>query len=314
MKVRRAGFCLLFLGLAMPALSSSKFTPPPGKVILFVGQDQTEIAAYMKSVSVHPAGFMAYTSLNLEGLETPYDEGGGLQNAQSLMDDYPPAVLQIGLYLVDSLPEIVNGNDNEPIDRLARWMKAARRPIFLRIGYEFDLPGNRYDPKLYVSSFRHIVDRFRRDGVNNVAFVWHSCAQSDATHIMDWYPGDDYVDWVGLSYFGQFPKFVNQVAEVAHKLNKPLMLAETSPWYRKSPEQKKLWFKRLFEFIDTRGVSALCYINCDWDALEAYRSQGFGNTRVQQSPELQRLWTDEISRDTYLKSSKDVYDQVGFKP
>ena len=44
----------------------------------------------------------------------------------------------------------------------------------------------------------------RAEGVNNVAFVWHSYifASYNGFPISAWYPGDEYVDWVGVSLFG----------------------------------------------------------------------------------------------------------------
>src|SRR4051812_23907342 len=77
------------------AHAGPSFESDRGKVLLFVGQDVDSIDAYLKAVPrQRPAGFMTYTSLaNLDGLDQPHDEGGGIQHAQSLVERYPNSAL-----------------------------------------------------------------------------------------------------------------------------------------------------------------------------------------------------------------------------
>ena len=79
---------------------------------------------------------------------------------------------------------------------------------------EFDNPffGYSDNPEAYAQSFRHIVNFLRRtlseQSYLKTKFVWHSWAapKSDGVSLKDFYPGDDYVDWVGISVFQQvFP-------------------------------------------------------------------------------------------------------------
>lgn len=57
-------------------------------------------------------------------------------------------------------------------------------------------------PANYVSAWQHIHDVFTTNGVTNVMWVW--CPNSDNSPSVTWndftnyYPGDDYVDWVGI--------------------------------------------------------------------------------------------------------------------
>lgn len=41
----------------------SKFVPPEGKVLVFVGQDKDTLDRYHKAVGITPAGVMVYTSI-----------------------------------------------------------------------------------------------------------------------------------------------------------------------------------------------------------------------------------------------------------
>ncbi len=86
--------------------------------------------------------------------------------------------------------------------------------VFLRIGYEFDNPSFGYsdDPGTYVMAFQRLV-KFLRNEMSEHAlartfFVWHSWAAPRAKGLSldDFYPGNEYVDWIGISVFQQlFP-------------------------------------------------------------------------------------------------------------
>ncbi len=56
----------------------------------------------------------------------------------------------------------------------------------------------------YVRAWRHVHDIFRAAGANNVIWIWSpNVTFPGADPISPLYPGDEYVDWVGLSgYYG----------------------------------------------------------------------------------------------------------------
>ena len=90
-------------------------------------------------------------------------------------------------------------------------------------------------PEDYIAAWRHVVDRFKANGVTNVLWVW---SPHPAYKNYDlYYPGDKYVDWVGagtLNYgtvasWSQwytfddiFGKYYPQFA----RYNKPIMISE----------------------------------------------------------------------------------------
>lgn len=79
---------------------------------------------------------------------------------------------------------------------------------------EFDNPffGYSDDPDSYVDAFRYVV-RYMRHSLSDVSlvktkFVWHSWAapRLNGIPLEAFYPGDEFVDWVGISVFQQlFP-------------------------------------------------------------------------------------------------------------
>ncbi|MEJ6791377.1 MAG: glycosyl hydrolase [Lacinutrix sp.] len=143
-----------------------------------------------------------------------------------LIDSFPNIVIQSAMWMVgkwDITKKTKKGDYDKVIKQYAAWAKSTNRPIYLRIGYEFDGPHNQLEPKKYVKAYKHIVDLLREEGVNNIAFVWHSYASIPFKNykLSSWYPGDDYVDWVGISVFGHaygdadFGNYCNNVLEFA---------------------------------------------------------------------------------------------------
>lgn len=87
---------------------------------------------------------------------------------------------------------------------LRGWARAARRsgvPIFLRFASEMNGNWMPYsgDPGLFIEKWR-LVWRVFREEAPNVAMVWCVFATPRRT-IPLYYPGDDYVDWVGVNIY-----------------------------------------------------------------------------------------------------------------
>jgi tetratricopeptide (TPR) repeat protein len=74
-------------------------------------------------------------------------------------------------------------------------------PIFLRFAAEFNDPANEWsrNPKLYVEKYQMVHD-IMAQYAPNVAMVWMPMA-SRLEVIDQYFPGDAYVDWVGLSLY-----------------------------------------------------------------------------------------------------------------
>lgn len=77
-------------------------------------------------------------------------------------------------------------------------------PVFLRFAAEFDIwDKHMADPESYKAAFRYVSDYFKSRNTN-VAMVWspNQVSRWDID-IDDYYPGDKYVDWVGMSLYAQ---------------------------------------------------------------------------------------------------------------
>ena len=302
-------FCFLFItsfafAQRKPGLTG-RFVPPDNNTLLFCGQNNTDSEEFVKINKKVPAGFMIYTSLqNLEGLNEDVEYGTGKMSANFILTNYKKTALQIGLFLVGSLDSVIDGSLDDNIKKLGEWITKTNVPVFLRIGYEFDLPENYYEPNLYKQAFRYIVEKFDAQKVKNVAYVWHSYATYNTRKIEQWYPGDEYVDWVAISYFAN-PQWFPMV-QFAKEHNKPLMIAECSPALgTNATEADKIkWYRILFKFIQSKDVKALCYINANWDEQPMFEQYAWGNGKLDVSENITNFWLENISNERFVNSDK----------
>jgi len=273
------------------------FLPAKNEKWVIIGQDRGSIDEYIRAFKIVPDGFMVYTSIQgMEGLDSPVDYGAGVQHFQALVDQYPESTfIQIGLHMVGGLKGVISGDYDENVEKLADWINTSKQNIFLRIGYEFDFPQNQYDPDLYVQAYRCIVDKLREKNVQNVAYVWHSYGSSHEP-IEKWYPGDEYVDWCGVSYFRP-KRYPPKILEFAKDKNKPIMIAEAAPQGMRTSKDKAIWnrwYKGFFDFIEEYNIQAVSYINANWEEQAMWKGQGWGDSRVQMDPKLKKQWLSQI--------------------
>ena len=110
-------------------------------------------------------------------------------------------------------------------------------PVLMRFAHEMDNPQYPWSavggstPDEFVAAWRYVVEYFDGMGATNVGWVWNPWKSTD----MDtYYPGDSYVDWVGLTilnYGGggswqSFSELYNPYVEWVIERQKPVMLAE----------------------------------------------------------------------------------------
>ncbi|MCJ8321525.1 MAG: hypothetical protein MJK12_17960, partial [Colwellia sp.] len=245
---------------------SGKFTPPDNKILLFIGQDSDTISDYIaavpedniEGVTLYSEVKSAQPSETLKAIFVPSFWQSGSVDFTKTLADSPNAAIAVGLALdncnQDNHQEnIANGLYDETIDVMVKHFKSlAPRKVFLRIGYEFDGPWNCYIPKYYKLAFQRIAKVITKHNANNIATVWQSASWPDSYgnpiydtslegHLSNWYPGNEYVDWIGMSVFYRSLSQWNYVPPTTpqkgqetllafakvHK--KPVMIAESAP-------------------------------------------------------------------------------------
>ena len=322
-------FLFIIPAIATAQLSSfggaPKYAPADGKKLLIMGQDLESVGGlegyddgYMDHIAGIPAGFTTYTGFpDLGGLKTKGNWGAGDVHADAYINDntFDNSAIVIGLYLVDQLKNIIGGQSDNIIEELGNWIKNQPRPVFLRIGYEFEGSWNHYNAADYKAAWKYIVHYFDDLDVRNVSYVWQS-AGINASNIANWYPGDEYVNWVGYSHFDG-PNPGQSMRNFAEAHDKPIMIAEATPKVDLKSGSGithwNNWYDPLFKTIrSNQRIKALAYINCNWDAQDMWRGQGWGDSRVQINSDVKTNWENEIANEQWLLAGEDLFDLLKF--
>lgn len=198
-----------------------------------------------------------------------------------------------------SLQEVTEGKFDWYFDDWIAGVKAFGDPIFIRLSHEMDgdwypySEGWKNNPTRnttgdFVAYYRYVVDRFRKAGVDNVAWVW--CVNGDRSGGKDWmdyYPGDAYVDWLGIDpYSARNPREMIEPLLTMYP-GKPLMIPEcgTGPDQSKWNKQfagNAAWVSELFDVIESNPrIKALCWfefgdewnLSRDPDQLKIYQQR-----------------------------------------
>lgn len=322
----------------------NKFEPANGKVILFIGQDLESIGGtpgynngYFDTFPA-PGGFTQYTSFRaglpytLPGLTEAANWGDGPENMALTTSNvnFGKSCLAMGLDLTAGNDfATAEGKNDESIVKLGNWIKnQGERPVFLRIGYEFDgADWNHYDQDAYKKAWRRIKDKFVAMGINNVAFVWQSKGAGANRATFDaFYPGDDYVDWVGFSFFTAAEEH-HPMIQFARDHHKPLFIAEATPvilgengvcipldlsntadvntaW--------DAWFVPFFRTINSNKdvIKAIHYINSPWKTRPMWQSNPYFkniDARITRNDLMKKFWLGEVSKPKYLKASDTLF-------
>jgi hypothetical protein len=295
-------------GQAAP--TADRPAPSPGARSFDLPDDRVTFGAY------DPWQAFAGLPLELEHWYVPQDRAdllaGVLARARDrrallvTVEPYPPAGAPGGV-----LEAVAAGRADAEVRRLARAARDARPPaLLLRWGHEMELhdlyPWSAQDPAAYRAAYRRVVALFREEGATNVRWVWSPAGNPEAAL---YYPGDDVVDYVGLTVlgdsgwdaaFGMTPQSFAELLAPKHafaaRFGKPLLIAELG--VSGPPERQREWLlaaaATLAEYPRVRAVSYFADANApnnrlrdqpDWrvapadyaafvGAAEARRAQG----------------------------------------
>ena len=182
---------------------NQKFEPKGNKVIHGAGQSFEQFKNYWDAVEDNrPLIYMAYNKINEVREKLP-------RKIKEMCVIDENLCLQLGLSLKpkgekEKCKEIVQSRYDSEIKALIEILNNFKNPVFLRIGYECNNPTHSYNPQDFIEAWRYIVTKFRDYRVNNVAFVWSVCTAFTRSmdKIMEYYPGDEYVDWFSDNLFG----------------------------------------------------------------------------------------------------------------
>lgn len=162
------------------------------------------------------------------------------------------------------LADIASGAHDDRIRAAAQLAASWGKPLLVRFAHEMNLSGSPYGPgrngnvpAAFVAAWRHVVTVFRAERATNVRWVWTPNVDcGGGCPFESFYPGDDWVDWVGLDgynyssisgvpWMSLSQVFGSSYDAMERLTSKPLMIAETSS--AEGGGDKAAWIRDAFE-------------------------------------------------------------------
>jgi beta-mannanase len=224
-----------------------------------------------------------------------------------------------------SLTEILAGKWDSYIDKWADGAKAFGKPFFVSFCNEmngdwFPWSGEYYGAKkggneVFKKAWRHVVDRVRARSAKNILWVFHANsfpATNDVWNMMaSYYPGSDYVDWLGLSIYGKqfrhqgnwayFRDLIKWPYQEITALDpdKPVMLAEFGVGDFPKAGDKAQWVGNALAIIPKYPrIKAAIYWHERWQNDDGT----YSNLRINSSPAVLESFRNGISRPDWIGS------------
>ncbi|MDF2671382.1 MAG: copper amine oxidase, partial [Paenibacillus sp.] len=234
--------------------------------------------------------------------------------------------LQIGWEPRYGLDDVL---DDEYVRRFAREAKASGIPIFLR--YASEMNGSwvlwHGEPQKYIEKFRLIHDIMEEEAPN-VAMVWSpNFWPPDNMH--EYYPGDDYVDWVGFSLYTspyqdgkEFLKgsLIDTLAPIYDTYShKPIMISEgaiahthlpSNTAYLRWAEGQLAYMYGLLPRLFPQ-VKAITYFN--FSLAQARRTNSEFVYDLGENPYMDAMYQRLVASDWYLSSVEKGIDPIPYQ-
>jgi hypothetical protein len=209
--------------------------------------------------------------------------------------------------------DIAAGLRDSYIESWAASIKNWKKPLFIRLMHEMNaswyvwgLGNSGNTAESYIAAWRYVVDKFNSIGTSNVTWVW--CPNVDPLDkIGVCYPGDDYVDWMGIDVYnwgssypwGRNLPFIQILAAPYQVLtslsSKPIMMAEYSSVDTVFGVDKAEWTS-----------NALIKIKSDFPAVKA--ALWYSEIKVQDGITFDwRIESSTSARDAYRNGIADSY-------
>lgn len=185
--------------------------------------------------------------------------------------------------------DVLNGEYDEFLKNYAQTIKDFGHPVLFRLGNEMNgdwCPYSSFntskDTQIFKEFYRYVYKIFTDAGVDNVIWIWNPNGKSFPD--FDWndetmyYPGDEYVDVVGLTAYNtgtyysdenwtEFAQLYDPIYAKATALyNQPMMITEFAS--SSVGGDKNQWISNMFAHIGSypKIKVAVWWNGCDWDA------------------------------------------------
>ncbi|HWA54647.1 MAG TPA: glycosyl hydrolase [Solirubrobacterales bacterium] len=311
-RLQAAPLLLAALALLPPSVAAAAQRPPIAFGVYLEKQwkDPRLIDSFSREVGRKPAIILSYKRWDVKPFYPPELKQISRRGAMPMVSWEPwsssgkPAKLWA----------IGRGRYDGYVRRSARQAREWGKPIMLRFGQEMNgewAPWERghvgSTPRSFILAWRHLVRVFREVGADNVIWVW--CPNVNTGHLpfMQYYPGDAWVDWVGLDGFNWGGSigwrsisevFVGSYEQLARETSKPIVIAETGSG--QTGGDKAAWVTSALEdeLANFSRVRAVVWYN-------AFDRADF---RIDSSPSALQAFRRGIARPLYAADRRDLIE------
>ena len=224
----------------------------------------------------------------------------------------------------NQLRDIISGENDEYIISSIKALSVINNTVLLRIGGEMNVWTVMPDEELYINAFRKIAN-YARDYADNIAIVF---SPNDISYwgksYLDYYPGDEYLDWIGVSTYytgkeatgdystdafyslGEYSNNplvrIRLLTETFH--NKPIIISECGFAYNSSVRGDQTKdaadrMKKFYSYIAMKYPQVKAILNFDANTKEADNSYQLSGNQTMLS-EYKIL----VGGETFLSSPK----------
>lgn len=236
---------------------------------------------------------------------------------------------------VYTLERILNGYFDDSLRECARAVRDLGFPIMMEFGPELNGPwfpwsaawngrdedryGERGVPdgaERFRDSYRHIIDIFREEDANDVTWVFHIATEATRAvwNAASWYyPGDDYIDWLGLSVYGRlrgdsparsFREIIKHVYDgLCDITNRPMAIIEIGVSDSPKAADKARWVEETYSCVNSGEFPRIKAISW-WNKV--YRPDGSRSTlEIDSSPTTLEAYRQGASGMSFMPVIKD---------
>ncbi len=162
-----------------------------------------------------------------------------------------------------SCASFTSGSYDSKLTEAFTYLNTLSNPVFIRIGGEVNVWTNGASPEQYIAAYRHVAE-IARSRCPRAALLYSPNFSSSYQVDMDsYYPGDAYVDWIGVSlYYNRYPLTptdssqyaflgvgeygdallnVQQTVNLSRIHKKPLMVTEGGSTNKYNGEDNSAW-------------------------------------------------------------------------
>ena len=227
-----------------------------------------------------------------------------------------------------TLKRIRDGMYDTELRQFARVARSISSPILIEYGTEMNgwwfswngyWTGREEGPALFQSSYRHIIDIMKEEEAENLIWVfhinWHSNPEEEWNIPEAYYPGDDYIDIIGVSAYGAllpedkgtlpFSYMMDKGYVLAKNISpvKPVFVSEFGTDLNNKCSSATAWteeaFKALFDEKRWPDIIGFVWWNAGWP----HDNNPANNTtmRIEEDEKMRNLFQRCLASDKVLE-------------